>query len=83
MLNVIVDLPKEKKILKVKKQESSQIDEAASCETRHGFAKKKIEKKKKNLKKLLNSYSSIPQNSVICWKRWLIFKFFLKLEHLR
>lgn len=51
MLNVIVDLPKEKKILKVKKQESSQIDEAASCETRHGFAKKKIEKKKKKLKK--------------------------------
>jgi len=46
MLKVTVDLPKEKKM--VKKQESSQNDEAASCKTRHGFAKKQREERKKN-----------------------------------
>lgn len=62
MLKVTVDLPKEKKM--VKKQESSQNDEAASCKTRHGFAKKQRERereKKQALKKLVDSYSSIPR----------------------
>lgn len=45
MLKVTVDLPKEKKM--VKKQESSQNDEAVSCKTRHGFAKKQRERERK------------------------------------